>query len=397
MAQKFDHVSFGAHAAQIAAALYQPTHLVHVGFGRGIGETAIWQSWKVPEALVVDMAGPASPVPSRTDCGGDWKAITACVAGSLGERCVILSSSAHLDSLLNEDACRAVWPHARNLRTETVTTTTVDSLLQSAGLQAAPNWLIVDCFPAGEILNGAPDCLRTVQVLWVAVALELPAGWPSEAGLDAIDALATNAGLKRIWSGPGLNPALGHAVYVRDPGFIGQQLALTAQHLSDLRTQLEENALVRLQDADARAQLESLLADTLQEATFQRLENAILQERTANMEELQREVSSLKNEIHALCEELQKKSDEAETLAKSCEVLKETIKQSEHNEATRRAAALEDFRLARIHAQKEHERERLHEETRAALEEQQKRLACLHEALERVAGQMHSFKLLTGS
>jgi len=203
--------------------------------------------------------------------------------------------------------------------------------------------------------------------------------------------------LKRIWAGASLIPALGHALYVRAPVVPAGLLVQVEQRCSEIEQHLEEVSLARLREAEARIEIEVLAAEARQHAEFLALDTAMLHENLADMEAIKVELSASRNQIADLHGMLKEQANVNDALRQRCSDLEDLLKQAEESEKARKAAALEDFRLARVQARREAARERVHAQTLAELEEKTARLACLHEALDLVSVQMNTLELLTAS
>ena len=233
------------HAAlAVARTLYPPASLVHVGAISGVAEMQGWHHWSVAEALAIDVCPEAQWRPLA-----NARYVRGVVAETAGAAEIVRSRLRAADGLLTNAAVRAAWPGVRDLRTESVTTQTLDEIVPSSTL---PVWLIVDAFPAGATLAGAFRVLRSLQVLWARVGLEPIADWPKEAGLDFVDAAARQAGFRRLAVSPGVDARFGQALYVRDP--LGTWAAL--------RTAQQDLGAARQEFADLAATHAALSATT---------------------------------------------------------------------------------------------------------------------------------------
>ena len=426
----------GPQAAAMAAMLYPAHRVVQVGPSQildGPGEALRTQ---IQEGLALDVSGNAGPnMPDSQD--SIWHHITACVAATEGTQVISRANAPRIATLLSEDAFRRVWPHARAFRSDVCAARTLDSVLLESGRAPAADWLLVECHPAGEVLRGATSLLATVRVLWVAVALALPPGWPESAGLDDVDGLAARAGLRRIWFGASLNPMLGHALYVRDPALLIQQLGEARVALSDMTGALERARLANLQAERALVQMRTDVAALDERLSLARLENADLAAQASGVETLETEIASRAQEtetlrmevlqhfmaLEALHEEqaaLVRNQDALQHALKQHEVrnlalqqalddktsvnadlqrelalqvveietLRESVRCLEKEKDARRVAALEEFRLARIHAQKAAERQSMHDQIAAKSNEMEARLACLNQMMGMVSAQL---------
>jgi hypothetical protein len=224
-------------AAALLAALHPPQFVVHVGCGMGVEDTSLWEQWPVPAALGVDLA-PLGARWQRPEKPG-WQFAEAVLAAVPGPMAITKSRLAAADSLLTPEALKALWPHAQDVQVAEVEATTLDALLEVKAPNQRTDWLIVDCHPAGEILAGASKALSGIRVLWVAVALVPMTDWPENAQVDHIAKLAAQAGLRCMWQGHGLNPQVGHALFVRDPMLVEYHAEQKAQEVLELEINLQ--------------------------------------------------------------------------------------------------------------------------------------------------------------
>ena len=207
--------------------LYPPITLTHIGIVSGLADMRVWRKWGVTDVLGIDFS---ALDPEREITGERY--VSACLASSARSATIVRSRLTTTDGLLAATAIQSVWPAVRDLRTETVTTTTLDEV-SLHGPQ--PAWLIVDNLPAGETLLGGAQVLAGVQVLWVRGALQSIPHWPSEAELRFIDTLAEEAGLRCLAKVSDLDPRLGQAVYARDPLKLANKARTTEEQLNSLR------------------------------------------------------------------------------------------------------------------------------------------------------------------
>jgi hypothetical protein len=93
-------------------------------------------------------------------------------------------------------------------------------VVAQTGMTSAPEgantWLLVDCLPALPILQGAVGTLARCSVVCVRALLQPVAGITGGATLQELDSFLHGHGFKRVDVQESLQPAVGHALYVRD-------------------------------------------------------------------------------------------------------------------------------------------------------------------------------------
>jgi hypothetical protein len=345
-------------AAALLAALHPPQFVVHVGCGMGVEDTSLWEQWPVPAALGVDLA-PVGARWQRPDKPG-WQFAEACLAAAPGPVAITKSRLAAADSLLTPEALKALWPHAQDVQVAEVEATTLDALLAAKAPDQRTDWLIVDCHPAGEIFAGASKALSGIRVLWVAVAFAPMTDWPENAQVDHIAKLAAQAGLRCVWQGRGLNPQVGHALFLRDPMLMEQYAIAQSTRLKALEERLKTARSIQEQkthESVAFAERNEALARELEHAREEaqsqisqvqeacsRLDSAAVAEREKNQQ--------LQATLDAALQDLNQKSARIgeleaavqQALAVQAEKMEESRAWAERNEAL--ARALEQARAA---------------------------------------------------
>jgi chromosome segregation ATPase len=366
---------FVTELLEILGSLYPPRYVVQAGCGPSPAEFALWQRWQVPRVLCVDHNANALAALDSTLPG--LVRTHACLAASTGTATLVRSRLAAEDALLSEAALLAVWPHVQDVRAEELATTTLDTLLESANDPIPPDWLMLDCHPAGELLAGAMNALRNVRVLWVAVALEPIEHWPTAAQLSEVTALASKAGLKCVWKGSGLNPRLGHALFARDPmlveAYAQAQIARASQaeqSFAELQT-----ALSQQQEAThgLEAQVQNLATELLlaQQQASDRATEAAAHQTRAN--ELANESAAHQQQATALAEHLAAESHAKQALAEELAAAREQVSQLEQGLAHAQQQANDRATEAAAYQTRASElanESAAHQQRAAALEEQ---------------------------
>ena len=178
--------------------------------------------------------------------------------------------------LVDPETLHQFWPHLETERSITTdSATTLDSLGAETGL--AVNWLILDCLPASELLQGGIKLLSKIDVALVRV-VQGEGGTLKTARHDAVDSVLRAAGLTCCHVQPERHPALAYALYVRDAG---HQTHIAQERLQQANEQLRQ----RNQELEC--------AKTVLEQDKQACKNE-LDAQTCLAEECRREIEELK-------------------------------------------------------------------------------------------------------
>lgn len=117
--------------------------------------------------------------------------------------------------LLAPQQLGGIWPNLALDAIEIIETpVTLDGLASEAGRDIS--WLVLDCLPAGELLQGAVQLLPQLDVLLVRVVRGTAEGVPPPATHIEIDKQLQEAGLRCIRVEAERHPAFAAALYVRD-------------------------------------------------------------------------------------------------------------------------------------------------------------------------------------
>lgn len=153
--------------------------------------------------------------------------------------------------LVAPEHLRALWPNlATDYSTAVEVPVTLDTLLSEAGRDI--NWLVLDCLPAADLLQGGGELLTGLDVVLVRVA----AGPTSEvdASHEAVDDRLQGAGLICIHTQAERHPALAHALYARDVALLIKEKRGLSRENAQLQAAREAEAQVRAVEATARAE-----------------------------------------------------------------------------------------------------------------------------------------------
>ena len=211
--------------------LTEPTCVVHIGAGRGVGELHGWHNWGLPKALIVD-ADEKRLGWARQLClqHPEWRLAATVLSNETSEAQYHLASNPDEDSLVPTQRLSEIWPNIRTVKAHTIPTTTLDELLSAElavdqGPPVASLWCVIDCLPADLILLGAERSLAQFSVVIARVVLtDLQSDGPVGL-LSNITTCLQGKGLKRLCVVETTHPAIGYAVFVRDYASTYQQYA----------------------------------------------------------------------------------------------------------------------------------------------------------------------------
>ncbi|MGB9988650.1 hypothetical protein [Pseudoduganella rhizocola] len=223
--------------------LYPPDAVIHIGAGTGTGRMHAWQAWAVPNALLVDAdEARLAWVRGRQQQYPDWHPVCALLDREVQVAAYHTASNPAESGLLPPADLTSLWPNLRSVQVAEVPTQTVDALLTSPALasfaNAASTWLLVDCFPAQRILQGAVLAMQRSSLIW---ARTLAADWPGTAdgaGEQEVLAFLAAQGFRCVDRGEGNHPAVRELLFVRD-----WQAALASSLRQQVLSQAELQAL----------------------------------------------------------------------------------------------------------------------------------------------------------
>jgi hypothetical protein len=249
------------------------TGLVHVGAGGGQGVVP-YAAWEVPAGLLVE-ADEATHDALARQLGAKpgWHTRHALAAADVGDAEFHVASNPLESGLLPAEALVSLW---RNLKSsaQAVPATTLDHLLAEAGIALAPNWLVIGCLPAQAILKGMSRRLDQVDVIVARVVAQAGSFVGPGAGLAEIREWLEARGFRYLAYGPERQPAIGHALFVRDGAQVIRQhqeaQAAAEKQAGERQQQVEQlqkagDEQARLA-ADRQAQIEKLTVDRDQQA-----------------------------------------------------------------------------------------------------------------------------------
>lgn len=202
--------------------LTEPTCVVHVGAGRGVGELNAWQSWDVQKALIVDAdadrLGWAQQLCAQHP---GWKTSAQLISNQGVEAQYHLASNPDEDSLAPMHLMISIWPNIRTVKAQKIASVSLDQLLNDEfshdlRQQTAGIWCLIDCLPADLILLSAEDSLAKMSVVVARVVLADLPSIESAGLLSTVSPYLQAKGFKCLQVIETTHPSIGYAVFVHD-------------------------------------------------------------------------------------------------------------------------------------------------------------------------------------
>jgi hypothetical protein len=248
--------------------LCPPTGVVLVGAGTGTGD---WiqrlVQWDTPNVTLVEADDTQFQHLQNNVAPRDGWHLRKQVIAREAEIVTYFNASNSAESgLLAPESLSSVWPNLKTRQKHPRQAVTLAALQQDTG--ASANWLMVDCFPALPILQGAADQLGAFDVIAVRVLLDDIVQSESLASQNALQPVLETLGFRCLAVQASRHPALGHALYVRDMSALAKQ--------SDRQFDKDKAALTAALDEQAKlaAQRQTALA------ALQAQSNILAQERS---------------------------------------------------------------------------------------------------------------------
>jgi hypothetical protein len=270
---------------QCLLQLAPTTGLVHVGAG---GSARQYPFTKMPRLLALEAnAQQHARLQAQLQNHPHGQVLQAVVAGQPGSAEFFALSQTLESGLCAPAQLQALWPNIKTLHTETLPTTTLQTLLeQTPDGAAAFNWAVIDCLPANEMLQGAGELIHGWDVLVVRALKDAAAGANPSTHAMSLPALRQQLliyGLEFVTTEEENHPRLVRALFVRNPA---------------LRLAKDKAALTAARDEQAK------LATERQTALFilQTQQNNLVQEKSkliANSAELAKVKDQLSTQLAA--------------------------------------------------------------------------------------------------
>jgi uncharacterized protein (DUF3084 family) len=270
---------------QCLLQLAPPSGLVHVGAG---GSARQYPFTNMPRLLALEAdAQQHARLQAQLQNHPHGQVLQAVVAGQPGSAEFFTLSQTLESGLCAPAQLQALWPNIKTLHTETLPTTTLQTLLeQTLDGAAAFNWAVIDCLPANELLQGAGELIHGWDVLVVRALKDAAAGANPATHAMSLPALRQQLsvfGLEFVTTEEENHPQLVRALFVRNPAL---QLAK------------DKTALTAARDEQAKLATERQTALS----TLQTQHDSLLQEKAkliANSAELAKAKDQLSTQLAA--------------------------------------------------------------------------------------------------
>jgi hypothetical protein len=324
----------------LLSRLTLPANVVHVGAGAGTGYLHQWHTWELTRAIVVDASmEKLAWAESKSGEDGTWHAITAVVGARNEQRPFYTAGNPDENSLVPPTSLQYIWPGLNPAGQSDVQVQTLDTAIESAGIPIPQDntWLLIDCFCAADIVQGTAGLLPACSLVCARV-LNNDSDPEEEllytSTLEAMDSLLEPLGFRFVYLHPGLNPAAGHAFFVRDwhahakeqEGQVQQiteQKNAVQQQLTEKEQQHTETANQLKQKNDAAAALTKERDELKQQVGAAQQEHKQAREQAATLQQEKDQVS----QQHA------QQRERAETLGQEKASLEKKIKELQNAKA----------------------------------------------------------------
>ncbi len=217
---------------QCLMQLAPPRGLVHVGAG---GSARQYPFTNMPCLLALEAdTQQHARLQAQLQNHPHGQVLQAVVAGQPGSAEFFTLSQTLESGLCAPAQLQALWPNIKALHSETLPTTTLQTLLeQTPDGAAAFNWAVIDCLPANELLQGAGELIHGWDVLVVRALKDAAAGANPSTYAMSLPALRQQLsiyGLEFVATEEENHPQLVRALFVRNPAlqFAKDEAALTA-------------------------------------------------------------------------------------------------------------------------------------------------------------------------
>lgn len=209
----------------VLQAVMPPRGTLVVGAGTGAGPWVQWlrASGVTPVWLVEGDEPRYQHLVRQLPPDEGWTPRRDVVSGTSQAANFYRASNPAESGLLAPDRLKALWPNLTVAAVEALdATVTLDSLAAEAG--NGISWLVLDCLPAGALLQGGAQLLSQVDVALVRVVVGTVADMPSEATHAEATRLLQAAGLRCIRVEAERHPSLAMALYTRNRAWLGAEL-----------------------------------------------------------------------------------------------------------------------------------------------------------------------------
>jgi hypothetical protein len=191
--------------------------IVHIGAGAG-RETLQYAGWSVPSAVFIEADETyAEKLTAAMQSRPGWTSHTALISDSEGEKAFYLATNPSESGVLQPENLSRFWRNLKTRESRPIKTTTLDALLASSdGVKQITNYAVIACLPALPVLQGAKNSIAEWDVIIARVILDESQLPDQGARKSELDSYLNALGYICIASEEENQPALGHALYIRD-------------------------------------------------------------------------------------------------------------------------------------------------------------------------------------
>lgn len=223
-----------------------PTGVTLVGAGSGRSPWIQWLKLAAIEEVTLVEADEivCERLKLSTQDQPGWQVRQQVVGPRSGEVIFHDASIGSESALLEPERLRGVWPNIISHRKQAREAITLSDLLSQSDV--LNNWLILDCLPAGALLEGAVEQMESIDLLLVRGLLGAETAVDTQSSLAALREFIEGRGFRYLSTEAERHPNLGHALWIRDRQFVAngtiKEVALLKQQHAELSAQLEAAA-----------------------------------------------------------------------------------------------------------------------------------------------------------
>jgi chemotaxis protein histidine kinase CheA len=214
--------------------LFPVNGLIHVGVGSG-SITSLYKEWGITSALLLEADPYMYSQLESSVCEYDgWSSLQVIVSNQQAQETFYQSNNIREHGLIEPEKLSSFWRNLKTIETRISETQTLANILMEKAINPSTNpynWLIIDCLPAANILEGLGKYIEQVDVI-VARATLTPTDNLFIASKAAIDKTLSPYNYHTIRTYEESHPAVGHILYIRDHK---KTLHKEQKHLTNLR------------------------------------------------------------------------------------------------------------------------------------------------------------------
>lgn len=286
------------------------------GFGGWVAEL---DALNIPRALFVEAQNSKiERMKKLYDLPQNWQAVQGVLWREEAEISFYEISNSALSGIVSPETFRDIWPNATTLNVESFNATTLKNVVEEYDPESSINWLVVDCFPAVKILQGALEKLDQYDLILARAVSqeEVVAGL----GLQKkeLNTFLEEQGFRQIVTFEETSPSVGLVLYTRDVNMtLKKELETKADELHTLQTKKRaqrvefENELAQIkQELEAKVD-ELKVFQTKQEEQKEQVEK--LKSENEQLKQERDELSAQKTQLSEAKKQLEQKVTEAAT------------------------------------------------------------------------------------